>query len=406
MSSKLKFSVEAILFTLSKFILQLSSFLFLFLIIFATNEQVFNKTQFLINLTNILSYPAIAISTIIIIFPNFFKMYFKKIKNKIDILILIITIFSLSLTIYHVFIDINFQHTILFNILWVFLTTINLYLLYFLVAIYIINKNFYIPIVALLFASLVKFLGSISGFYDIASDEFLLNIPLISIFILPLLLTFNYKKLFYKTKNSSHSFIDKNNKSLHSIYIKSLSVFLFAAFQYLDFFIISNKVSNIYDFNYGFIFLLGKIGFHITSTLFYSLFIFFDFPGFKKYTKHKLLFAFLICLFSYLMLFLVTSVLHKFVSLDFIEIMNISHNKFWIAILTTNFLQSLIYFLIFLKPIKLKTLYFTLICLFIYSIILNYGPIAFIKELLVSTNLLITILLFYHIFPLKKQVTM
>ena len=73
---KLKIPLKIFLFTISRFLLQFSSLLFLFFLIFFS-ETLFNSTQFLTNFSNLLSYPAIAISTLIVTMPIFFKSFFE-----------------------------------------------------------------------------------------------------------------------------------------------------------------------------------------------------------------------------------------------------------------------------------------------------------------------------------------
>ncbi len=375
------------MFTISKFFLQISSFIFLFFIIFSNSEYLFNKTQFLINITNILSYPAIALSTIVIIYSGFFENIYEKYKTTISNCILIKTLISIIFIIYHLFINNDFHFNNSYSLIWISLTTINVYFLYLLISIHLNNKNCIIPIFVLFFGASIRVLGSLCSVYELASNQFIMNIPLISICFLPLILNFYYRNNTQKNLVSIANSFNYSNENFYSIYIKSLALFLFTIWQYLDFFIITTRVVDIGEFNYGFIFLLGKIGFHITSTLFYILFLFYNFPSFFNFKKHKYFHAIIICISSYLLLHLFIMLLEFYSPTNLFNYGYLSDNKIWFIILFVNFLQSIVYFYILSSSIRSKYLLLFSLCLIAYCAILYFCMISLILEIFLVINI-------------------
>ena len=69
------FNIKIFLFTSTKFFLQFSSLVFL-IILLLISEKLFDQTQYLTNFSNLLSYPAIALSTLIVVFQEFFKNFY------------------------------------------------------------------------------------------------------------------------------------------------------------------------------------------------------------------------------------------------------------------------------------------------------------------------------------------
>ncbi len=177
---KIKIPLKIFLFTVSRFLLQFSSLLFLFFLIFFS-ETLFNSTQFLTNFSNLLSYPAIAISTLIVTMPIFFKSFFEfynSIIEKIILLSFFLTTLFLSV---HVFEIITFYNKTIFQFIWILVSAINVYLLHFCLSISIINKKFVIPIISLFIASITR-IGTPLLPVNIISDELIMDTPIFSIF--------------------------------------------------------------------------------------------------------------------------------------------------------------------------------------------------------------------------------
>ena len=391
MSLNKKFILSITIFTGSKFLLQFSSLVFLLLLI-PLSEYLFNNIQYLVNFSNILSYPAITISTIIIASPNYFKNFvyanFGLIKKTVIIFTCLTSVFLLN----NMFSVFEFNQKFYFNFLWISLNTANVYLFYFLISICVIFDKYIIPIFSLILASFIRLIG------PLIFDQYVVDIPISSIFMLPclLLLSINAKIKNYKFKKvGALKFEDEKFKE---ICVKGATLFLFTVWQYLDFFIILPVFSGNFDTNYGFLFLIGKVGFSITVTIFYSVVVLLKQGDGSKLKSIQFLLAFLICAITYIGIYISVTILAQNNFFEVIGEKNNFNDYFLFSVLTVNLMQSFVYYLIIQTNPNLNTIGLLFAFVFFYIIILFFSPV---KELI--TIFILVNLVFFVIFTLHSK---
>ena len=96
----------------------------------------------------------------------------------------------------------------------------------------------------------------------------------------------------------------------------------------------------------GTYFLLGKIGFNVTITLFYSFLIFLNYEKYNYLKKIQIYIVLLICSITYFSLHFMINIIDNYKIFEMISFYEKSSNNFWLRILLVNFVQSIIYFLI------------------------------------------------------------
>ena len=380
MSLNKKFILGITIFTGSRFLLQFSSLMFLLLLL-PLSEYLFNKTQYLVNFSNILSYPAITISTIIVASPNYFKnlvfVNFRLIKRTVIIFTTLTSVFLLNniLAVY------EFNQKFYLNFLWITFNTANVYLFYFLISVCIIFDKLIIPIFSLILASFARLMG------PIIFDQYVVDIPILSIFILPclLLLSINTKIKNYKFEKLDA--LEFENENLKKICIKGATLFLFTVWQYLDFFIILPVFSRNFDTNYGFLFLIGKVGFSITVTIFYSSVVLLKQNNGSKLKRIHLFLAFLICVTTYSGTYISVTIFGQYLFFETIGEKNDPYDYLLLSILTVNLLHSIVYYLIIQTNPNLNTINLLLICLFFYTTILCLSSVKGLIAIFISANL-------------------
>lgn len=384
---KLKIPLKIFLFTISRFLLQFSSLLFLFFLIFFS-ETLFNSTQFLTNFSNLLSYPAIAISTLIVTMPIFFKSFFEfynSIIEKIILLSFFLTTLFLSV---HVFEIITFYNKTIFQFIWILVSAINVYLLHFCLSISIINKKFVIPIISLFIASITR-IGTPLLPVNIISDELIMDTPIFSIFLLPLILFISLKNKQKKIKSITQDFSNFKDKKVKKFYFKSIILFLFTVWQYIDYFVIPEVINKVFDLNYGFMFLLGKVGFSVTVTLLYSLFVLFNYQYFKKFEKFQFIIALTLIILTYISLYLIVSIFDNMNIFSFSIFKNAFNYKCWYSILIINIIQSFVYYFFIKDSFSIKKCASLFIFTIFYFVILCIVPIHYFLFTFIACHIIL-----------------
>ena len=208
-----------------------------------------------------------------------------------------------------------------------------------------------------------------------------------SIFILPCLLLLSISA---KIKNYEHKklgtpkFVDDKFKKIS---IQGITLFLFTVWQYLDFFIILPAFSRNFDTNYGFLFLIGKVGFSITVTIFYSSVILLKQDNSSRLHKNQYFLAFLLCTIVYFFTYILVTIFGQNIFFEIIGEESDFNDYLLLSILTVNLMQSFVYYLIIQTNPNLKTISLLLAFLFFYTIILFFSPVKDFIAIFILSNL-------------------